>query len=186
MALLDAEAGPRMIEASASRPRVTDGDPEALAFSDIFAFNDGRRALLHVGRYLLERQVHETSWLGNLSRSPIPVAYLWGLTDSINPIRIPNHVWNTYLNDREAASSFWILPTADHYPQREKPGEVAKVVRMALTGQIPDRESESEFMRSYGASRAADDAVYVGRSKIEELNFPSSIEYTPSGYRNIN
>jgi len=186
MALLDAEAGPRMIEASASRPRVTDGDPEALAFSDIFAFNDGRRALLHVGRYLLERQVHETSWLENLSRSPIPVAYLWGLTDSINPIRIPNHVWNTYLNDREAASSFWILPTADHYPQREKPGEVAKVVRMALTGQIPDRESESEFMRSYGASRAADDAVYVGRSKIEELNFPSSIEYTPSGYRNIN
>lgn len=185
MALLDAEAGPRMIEARASQPRRTDGNPEALAFSDIFAFNDGNRALLHVGRYLLERQVNETRWLENLPRSPIPVAYLWGLTDSINPVRIPNHVWNTYLNDREVASSFWILPTADHYPQRDNPEEVAKVVRMALTGQLPDRESESEFMRRYGASRAAEDAVYVGRSKIEELDFPSSIEYTPQGYRNV-
>jgi len=40
-------------------------------------------------------------------------------------------------------------------------------------------------MRRYGGSRAAEDAVFVGRSKIEELDFPSSIEYTPSGYRLI-
>jgi hypothetical protein len=107
------------------------------------------------------------------------------LTDNVNPIRIPNHVWDTYLNDREVESSFWILPTAGHYPQRDNPEEVAKIVRMALTGQIPDREAESEFMRRYGGSRAAEDAVFVGRSKIEELDFPSSIEYTPSGYRLI-
>lgn len=186
MALLDAEAGPRMIEAQASRPRLTEGDPEALAYSDIFAFNDGRRALLHVGRYLLERQANEVKWLENLPRSPVPVAYFWGLADDINPIRIPNHVWSTYLNDREAPSSFWILPTAGHYPQRDNPEEVAKIVSMALTGQIPNRESESEFMRTYGASRAAEDAVFVGRSKIEALDFPSSIEYTPSGYRDAN
>ena len=185
LALLDAEAGPRMIEARAAQPRRTEGAPESLAFSDIFAFNQGNLSLLYVGRYLLERQVNETRWLENLPRSPIPVAYLWGLTDSVNPIRIPNHVWDTYLNDREAESSFWILPTAGHYPQRDRPEEVSKILRMALTGQIPDREAESEFMRRYGASRAIDDAVYVGRSKIEELDFPSSIEYTPSGYRLI-
>ena len=80
-------------------------------------------------------------------------------------------------------SSFWILPTADHYPQRDRPEEVAKIVSMALTGQVPTRESESEFMRRYAASRSVDDAVYVGRSRIEALDFPSSIEYTPSGYR---
>ena len=185
LALLDAEAGPRMIEARAALPRRTEGAPESLAFSDIFAFNQGNLSLLYVGRYLLERQVNETRWLENLPRSPIPVAYLWGLTDSVNPIRIPNHVWDTYLNDREVESSFWILPTAGHYPQRDRPEEVSKILRMALTGQIPDREAESEFMRRYGASRAIDDAVYVGRSKIEELDFPSSIEYTPSGYRLI-
>ncbi len=185
LALLDAEAGPRMIAARKAQPRRTEGDPEALAYSDIFAFNDGNGALLHVGRYLLERQANETRWLENLRRSSIPVAYLWGLTDSINPVRIPNHVWDTYLNDREVESSYWILPTADHYPQRDNPEEVAKVVRLALSGQVPDRASESEFMRRYGSSRAAEDAVYVGHSKIEELDFPSSIEYTPSGYRTI-
>ena len=185
LSLLDADAGERMIQARSAQPRRTEGEPESLAFSDIFAFNQGNISLLYVGRYLLERQVNETRWLENLLRSPVPVAYLWGLTDNVNPIRIPNHVWVTYLNDREVESSFWILPTAGHYPQRDNPEEVAKIVRMALTGQIPDREAESEFMRRYGGSRAAEDAVFVGRSKIEELDFPSSIEYTPSGYRLI-
>ena len=186
LSLLDADAGERMIQARSAQPRRTEGEPESLAFSDIFAFNQGNISLLYVGRYLLERQVNETRWLENLPRSPVPVAYLWGLTDNVNPIRIPNYVWDTYLNDRESESSFWILPTAGHYPQRDNPEEVAKIVRMALTGQIPNRESESDFMRRYAASRAADDAVYVGRSKIAELNFPSSIEYTPSGYRTAN
>ena len=185
LSLLDADAGERMIQARSAQPRRTEGEPESLAFSDIFAFNQGNISLLYVGRYLLERQVNETRWLENLLRSPVPVAYLWGLTDNVNPIRIPNHVWDTYLNDREVESSFWILPTAGHYPQRDNPEEVAKIVRMALTAQIPDREAESEFMRRYGGSRAAEDAVFVGRSKIEELDFPSSIEYTPSGYRLI-
>ena len=185
LSLLDADAGERMIQARSAQPRRTEGEPESLAFSDIFAFNQGNISLLYVGRYLLERQVNETRWLENLPRSPVPVAYLWGLTDNVNPIRIPNYVWDTYLNDRESESSFWILPTAGHYPQRDNPEEVAKIVRMALTGQIPDREAESGFMRTYGGSRAAEDAVFVGRSKIEELDFPSSIEYTPSGYRLI-
>jgi len=185
LSLLDADAGERMIQARSAQPRRTEGEPESLAFSDIFAFNQGNISLLYVGRYLLERQVNETRWLENLLRSPVPVAYLWGLTDNVNPIRIPNYVWDTYLNDRESESSFWILPTAGHYPQRDNPEEVAKIVRMALTGQIPDRDAESEFMRTYGGSRAAEDAVFVGRSKIEELDFPSSIEYTPSGYRLI-
>ena len=185
LSLLDADAGERMIQARSAQPRRTEGEPESLAFSDIFAFNQGNISLLYVGRYLLERQVNETRWLENLLRSPVPVAYLWGLTDNVNPIRIPNHVWDTYLNDREVESSFWILPTAGHYPQRDNPEEVAKIVRMALTGQIPDREAESEFMRRYGGGRATEDAVFVGRSKIEELDFPSSIEYTPSGYRLI-
>jgi hypothetical protein len=107
------------------------------------------------------------------------------LADNVNPPRIANYVWDTYLNEREVQSSFWLLPTAGHYPQRDNPEEVAKIVRMALTGQLPDREAESEFMRRYGQGRSRDDAVFVGHSKIEELDFPSSIEYTPSGYRVI-
>jgi len=182
-ALLDAQAGPRMIAARSARARLTEGDAESVAFSDIFAFNNGNAALLYVGRYLLERQANETRWLQGLPRSPIPVALLWGLTDDINPIRIATHVWDNYLNEREAYSSFWILPSADHYPQREKPDAVAKVVRLALSGQLPARETEPEFMRQYSSRRTGEDAIYVGYSRIEPLNFPSSIEYTPLGYR---
>ena len=183
--MLDVDTAEQMIAFRAAQPRRTEGTPESLAYSDIFAFNQGNISLIYVGRYLLERQANEVRWLENLPRSPVPVAYLWGLGDNVNPVRISNHVWGSYLNDREAQSSFWVLPAAAHYPQRENPEEVAKIVRMALTGQIPDRESEGDFMRSYLGSRAADDAVFVGHSKIEELDFPSSIEYTPSGYRVI-
>ena len=185
MRMLDVDTAEQMIAFRAAQPRRTEGTPESLAYSDIFAFNQGNISLIYVGRYLLERQANEVRWLENLPRSPVPVAYLWGLGDNVNPVRISNHVWGSYLNDRKAQSSFWLLPAAAHYPQRENPEEVAKIVRMALTGQIPDRESEGDFMRSYLGSRAADDAVFVGHSKIEELDFPSSIEYTPSGYRVI-
>lgn len=185
MRMLDPDTAAQMLASRAAQTRRTEGEPQSLAYSDIFAFNQGNISLIYVGRYLLERQANEVRWLENLPRSPVPVAYLWGLGDSVNPVRISHHVWDTYLNDREAQSSFWVLPTAAHYPQRESPEEVAKIVRMALTGQLPDRESESGFMRSYLSGRAADDAVFVGHSKIEELDFPSSIEYTPSGYRVI-
>ena len=183
MRMLDPGTAAQMLALRAAQPRRTEGEPESLAYSDIFAFNQGNISLIYVGRYLLERQANEVRWLENLPRSPVPVAYLWGLADSVNPVRISHHVWNTYLNEREAQSSFWLLPTAAHYPQRESPEEVAEIVRMALTGQIPDLESKGDFMRSYLSNRAADDAVFVGHSKIEELDFPSTIEYTPSGYR---
>ena len=185
MRMLDPDTAAQMLASRAAQTRRTEGEPQSLAYSDIFAFNQGNISLIYVGRYLLERQANEVRWLENLPRSPVPVAYLWGLGDSVNPVRISHHVWDTYLNDREAQSSFWVLPTAAHYPQRDRPEEVAKIVRMALTGQLPDRESESGFMRSYLSGRAPDDAVFVGHSKIEELDFPSSIEYTPSGYRVI-
>lgn len=181
--MLDTDTAAEMLSFRAAQPRRTEGDPESLAFSDIFAFNQGNSSLIYVGRYLLERQANEVRWLENLPRSSVPVAYLWGLADNVNPVRIANHVWDNYLNDRQAQSSFWVLPEAGHYPQRDNPEEVAKVIRMALTGQLPGREEEDEFMRSYGASRAAEDAVLVGHSKIEALDFPSSIEYAPSGYR---
>lgn len=183
MRMLDTETADQMLASRTNQPRRTEGEPEALAYSDIFAFRQGNLSLIYVGRYLLERQANEVRWLENLPRSPVPVAYLWGLADVVNPVRIATHVWNTYLDDREAPSSFWLLPTAGHYPQRDRPEEVAKIVRMALNGELPDRESEDAFMRQYGQDREPDDAVYVGHSRIEPLDFPSSIEYTPSGYR---
>ena len=181
--LLDAVKGPAAIAEQKARPRPTQGNPLMLAYADIQAFNDGIGARLHVGKYLLERVANEYRWLDNLPRSPIPVAYIWGILDPVNPIRISNYVWDAYLNEREVESSYWIMPTASHYPQRDRPEEVAKVVRLALTGQVPDRETEDAFMWSYNRGRSADDAIFVGHSDIREVVFPGSVEYTPSGYR---
>ncbi len=181
--LLDPERGPEMIAARRAAPRVIEGDPVSVGYADIFKFNDGDSALLHVGKYLLERAENEFRWLDNLPRSSVPVAYLWGLEDNVNPIRIPNYVWLTYLNEREAQSSFWILPTAGHYPQRDNPEAVAKIVRTALSGGVPDRESENEFMRSYNSRREADDGVYVGHSDVRKMEFPGAVRYTPEGYQ---
>ena len=160
-----------------ARPRLTECDPSEVARADIFAFNDGIDALLHVGKYLLERAENEFDWLDNLPQSPVPVAYLWGLTDTVNPIRIPNYVWLNYLNERDVESSFWVLPTAGHYPQREKPEQVEKIIRLALDGEVPSPEEENQWMIEYSANRDDEDAIYVGRSNVRKMQFPGAIEY---------
>ncbi len=182
LTFLDLQDGPAQVARMQAAPRQTEGDPVSLAYADMRAFNDGNGALLHVGRYLLEREANEYRWLDNLPRSPVPVAYLWGLLDTVNPPRIANYVWANYLNEREAPSSYWLLPSAGHYPQRDEPEAVARVVRMALNGELPDLESEEAFMRQYAGRRETNDAVYIGHSIVEPLNFPTEIQYTPEGY----
>jgi pimeloyl-ACP methyl ester carboxylesterase len=100
MRMLDPDTAAQMLASRAAQTRRTEGEPQSLAYSDIFAFNQGNISLIYVGRYLLERQANEVRWLENLPRSPVPVAYLWGLGDSVNPVRISHHVWDTYLTER--------------------------------------------------------------------------------------
>lgn len=185
LGLLDPSREEEIIAARKAAPRLTDGDPIQVGRADIFKFKDGDSSLLQVGKYLLERGENEQRWLENLPRSHVPVAYLWGLLDVVNPIRIPNYVWLTYLNEREVESSFWVLPTAGHYPQLDNPVEVAKVIRIALGGNVPDISEENAFMRSYAYDREPEDAVYVGRSVVRKMEFPWSDLYTPEGYRNL-
>ncbi len=182
--VLDPVRGPRMIEAQRQRPRVTEGDPVSVAYADMQAFNDGIGARLHVGKYLLERAANEYRWLANLKESPVPTALFWGLLDTVNPPRIAQYIWSNYLNDREVESSFWLLPTAGHYPQRDEPGAVEEVVRFCLEGRVPAPEDEEAVMRAIaGERRAAASPVYMGRSHVRDMQFPGAVEYTPAGYR---
>lgn len=182
--LLDPVRGPAATAEAKARPRLTEGDPVSVAYADMQAFNDGIGARLHVGKYLLERVANEYRWLDNLPRSPIPVAYVWGALDPVNPLRIANHVWATYLNDRDVESSFWVLPTASHYPQRDRPAELAKIVKLALSGEVPSQEEGDDFMWTWNRQRTEHDAIFVGHSVIEEMQFEGAVEYTPQGYRN--
>ncbi len=181
--ILDPILGPELIARNKAVPRVTSGPEPRLAYADIQAFNDGIGARLGVGKYLLERAENETRWLQNLPRSPVPVCYLWGLRDPVNPVRIANHVWQTYLNDREVESSLWYLPTAGHYLQRDNPAEVAEVVNRCLNGEVPSRADEDAFMRRNTRSPSPDTALFVGHSEIRKMEFPGAVQYSPSGYR---
>ena len=181
-AVLDPVRGPEYIAELKARPRLTEGDAEDVAFADIQAFNDGVGVRLHIGKYLLERAANETRWLENLPRSPVPSALLWGLQDPVNPVRIANHVWDTYMNEREVESSFWYLPSASHYPQREAPAEVAEVVELCLAGRVPAPSEETEFMMELMRGRTDRSPVYVGRSRPRPMVFPGAIQYSPRGY----
>ena len=181
--LLDPVRGPAATAEAKARPRLTEGDPVSVAYADMQAFNDGIGARLHVGKYLLERVANEYRWLDNLPRSPIPVAYVWGALDPVNPLRTANYVWAEYLNERDVESSFWVLPTASHYPQRDRPAELAKIVKLALSGEVPSQEDGDDFMWTWNRQRTEHDAIFVGHSIIREMNFEGAVEYTPQGYR---
>ena len=119
--LLDPELGPELIRQQRAEPRVTEGTPEQVAWADILAFNDGIGARFYIGRHLLERAENDFDWLDNLRRSPIPTALIWGLQDTVSPIRIANHVWLEYLEKRAVESSYWILPTVVPHSARGGP-----------------------------------------------------------------
>ena len=163
-------------------PRVTEGPPVRVAYADIQAFNDGVGARFYVGKYLLERAANEYHWLDNLRESPIPTALIWGLLDTPNPPRIGNHIWHTYLDRRPVESTYWLLPTAGHYPQRDEPEEMAGIVRTCLETGIPVPEEEDAFMRTLAQNRTPTSPVYMGRSIIENVFYPGAVTYSPDGY----
>jgi pimeloyl-ACP methyl ester carboxylesterase len=181
--LLHPVQGPEQIAELKARPRVISGPERRVAVADIHAFNDGIGARRYFGKYLLERAANEHRWLENLQRSPVPVGYLWGLRDAGQPARVANHVWRTYLNDRDVESSLWYLPTAGHYPQLDKPAEVAEVVKRCLQGGVPPRAAENAFMRSHARGTSVDSPILVGHSVPRQMEFPGAVEYSPSGYR---
>jgi len=78
-------------------PRRTLDDPEIAALAQCFTHNDGIRVLPDVIQYLNERAADETNWLETLSKSDVNTTVVWGVHDNVAPLRVPNHVWQTYL-----------------------------------------------------------------------------------------
>ncbi len=116
-------------------PRRTLEDPEIAALAKCFAHNDGTRVLPDTIQYLNERAADETSWLEALSKSPVNVTVAWGLHDNIAPLRVPNHVWQTYLKSKPGRNRYWVVPNADHYLQCDAPGQLAQIVRLTAHGE---------------------------------------------------
>jgi pimeloyl-ACP methyl ester carboxylesterase len=121
--------------ASTFMPRRTMGDPEIAALAKCFAHNDGIRVLPDTIQYLHERAADETSWLEALSVSHVNTTVVWGLHDNVAPLRVPNHVWQTYLKNKPGRNRYWVLPNADHYLQCDAPKQLAEIVRLTVRGE---------------------------------------------------
>ncbi|EUA00768.1 alpha/beta hydrolase family protein [Mycobacterium kansasii 824] len=114
-ALLDAATGrptaaattPELLAAglgaSTFIPRRTLDDPEIAALAKCFAHNDGISVLPDTIQYLHEREADETRWLEELSTMSLNTTLVWGLHDSVAPLRVANHVWQAYLKNQPGA-----------------------------------------------------------------------------------
>jgi pimeloyl-ACP methyl ester carboxylesterase len=120
--------------ASTFMPRRTLEDPEIAALAKSFAHNDGIRVLPDTIQYLHERAADETGWLEALSTSDINTTVIWGVHDNVAPLRVPNHVWQTYLRNKPGRNRYWVIPGADHYLQCDAPGQLAQIVRLTARG----------------------------------------------------
>jgi pimeloyl-ACP methyl ester carboxylesterase len=120
--------------ASTFMPRRTLDDPEIAAMAACFAHNHGTRVLPDTIQYLHERAADETGWLQALSASEINTTLVWGLHDNVAPLRVPNHVWSTYLKGKPGINRYWVIPGADHYVQCDAPAQLAAIMRLTAGG----------------------------------------------------
>ncbi|MGQ9407917.1 alpha/beta fold hydrolase [Mycolicibacterium gilvum] len=172
VALLDDDTGrataaattPEMLAAGLGAatfmPRRTLQDPEIASLASCFAHNDGIRVLPDTVRYLHERAADETGWLERLSTIPVDTTVIWGLHDVVAPLRVANHVWQTYVKPKPSRNHYWVVPTADHYVQCDAPAELAQIIRMTTDGADIDLQT---------LGNRPDGAVLVDRSDGDRL-----------------
>ena len=120
--------------ASTFMPRRSLEDPEIAALAACFAHRDGISVLPDTIRYLHERATDETAWLETLSKSAVDVTLVWGLHDAVAPLRVANHVWQTYLRNKPGRNRYWVVPGADHYLQCDAPAQLAQIIRLTAEG----------------------------------------------------
>jgi pimeloyl-ACP methyl ester carboxylesterase len=112
-------------------PRGPD-DPEVQALAATFAHNDGVGVLHDTIQYLVERSADEEKWLRSLGASPVPASIVWGLYDTVAPVRVASHVWHEYLMFKPGRNAFYLIPGANHYLQNDRPEAFVQVLEHAL------------------------------------------------------
>jgi pimeloyl-ACP methyl ester carboxylesterase len=112
-------------------PRAAD-DPAVQALAATFAHDDGVARLNETIQYLLERSVDETAWLRSLGATDVPTTLVWGLYDTVAPLRVANHVWDEHLMFKPGRNAFYLIPGANHYLQNDRPDAFVQTITHAL------------------------------------------------------
>lgn len=107
-------------------------DPEVQALAATFAHHDGVGVLHETIQYLRERSVDEESWLRSLAAASTPTAVIWGVYDTVSPVRVATHVWHEYLMFKPGRNALYLVPGANHYLQNDRPDAFVQTVLHAL------------------------------------------------------
>jgi pimeloyl-ACP methyl ester carboxylesterase len=149
------------------------GDPEVQALAITFAHDDGVGVIHETIQYLIERSLDEQTWLRSLASTSVPTTVVWGVYDTVSPIRVATHVWHEHLMFKPGRNTLYLIPGANHYVQCDRPDAFVQTVLHALDagdadpGALGDQidapilvdRSRSEFpdAREVVARRAASD-----------------------------
>ncbi len=140
-------------------------DPEVQALAATFAHDDGVAVLGETIQYLVERSQDETVWLRSLAATELPTTLIWGVYDTISPVRVASYVWHEHLMFKPGQNAFYLIPGANHYLQNDRPDAYVET----LTHTIAAPEDAVP-----GALHSAVDApLLVDRSRTE---IPDSAE----------
>jgi len=139
-------------------PRGPD-DPEVQALAATFAHDDGVMVLNDTIQYLVERSVDEESWLRALAPTELPTTVIWGVYDTISPIRVATHVWHEHLMFKPGRNAFYLVPGANHYVQNDRPDAFVQCVLHTLEW------SEDAVPGALG--EGVDAPILVDRSRTE-------------------
>jgi pimeloyl-ACP methyl ester carboxylesterase len=135
------------------------GDPEVEALAATFAHADGVAVLHDTIQYLLERAVDEGAWLQALAASSLPVTVIWGVYDTVSPVRVATHVWHEYLMFKPGRNGLYLIPGANHYLQCDRPDAFVQTLLHAL--EWPEDAAPGAL------DQAIDAPILVDRSRTE-------------------
>jgi pimeloyl-ACP methyl ester carboxylesterase len=108
------------------------GDPEVEALAATFGHDDGVGVLHETIQYLIERASDERKWLEEVSVSAVPTTLVWGLNDTVSPVRVASFVWNEYFMLGPGRNRLYFIPDANHYLQNDRPDAFVDTLVHAL------------------------------------------------------
>lgn len=118
-------------------PPLPPTDPEVRALAALFAHGDGVQVIPATIQYLNERKEFEVRFLEVLERSDIPATIMWGVHDTVAPVRVADYVFAKALKPRNVPGAYWLMPCGNHYLPHDQATDLAKVVRFTLATQVP-------------------------------------------------
>jgi pimeloyl-ACP methyl ester carboxylesterase len=107
-------------------------DPAVQALAVTFAHDDGIAVLHETIQYLVERSVDEQAWIRSLATTPVPTTVIWGVYDTVSPVRVATHVWHEHLMFKPGRNALYLIPGANHYLQNDRPDAFVQTVLHAL------------------------------------------------------